>query len=253
MIAFIFPCDYFNSNKVDECFADEAQSLSSYGFETFSFSFEKAKNLDLENKTIIYRGWMLSENEYSYLEDSVRDLGGEMLTNIQQYYQAHYIRNWYQQLSKYTPESVFIDKNDLNNLSQVAKNTGWDHFFIKDYVKSLTTKRGSICTLSDINDIAEKINSLRGIEGGICLRKVHNFKTESEIRYFVFNGKLFSPNQTISQLATHISQLVALPFYSIDIIIDEEGKEWLVEIGDGQVSSFKEPWDLKEMPKIFKS
>lgn len=245
MYVYLMPSDYFNSQKIDENFEYEARILKEAKFEVYPFSIDKQKKLDFNGQKVIYRGWMLNEEEYSVLELFVKDNNGELLTSKHNYFKAHYLPNWYEDLKDLTPETVFVPNTKISSLINLAKETGWDKFFVKDFVKSLTTKEGSICDLNEIEDIVSKIDFYRGVEGGICLRKVENFDSESEIRYFVFLGRIYSPTQNIPEIVKTVADRIDLPFYSVDIIKEKEtGKEWVVEIGDGQVSSFKDPFAL---------
>ena len=109
-------------------------------------------------------------------------------------------------------------------------------------MKSVTTKNGSVDeSKSELFEVIEKIEKFKGLEGFICIREVHNFIPESEIRYFSVKGNVFSPyGENVTGMAKKIAEKFShLPFISIDIIKDQNGKEWLVEIGDGQVSDLK--------------
>lgn len=252
---FIYPSDYFDNKVVDESHSAEFNALKKSGFKTILYTDSNRKSLRIQGDICIYRGWMLSEHEYSNLEDFINASGAKMLTSKDEYFKAHYMPNWYDVLADLTPDTFVIEKNKLSDIKEIAKNTGWSRFFVKDYVKSLTTKEGSIAnSIDDVIDIASKIETFRTIEGGICLREVHDFVESSEIRYFVLNGKISSPQKiTIPKIAKEVASRISLPFFSIDIIKDINNKEWLVEIGDGQVSSFKEPWDLQGIVNFFKS
>lgn len=244
MFKFLIPSDYFDNNKFDEAFEKEVNILKQSGFDVYPYSTEKFKKIDFGGSKVIYRGWMLNNEEYSFLEHFVKENNGELLTNKVDYFNAHHLPNWYEKLKEFTPQTVFVKNTDISSLYEVAKNTGWDKFFVKDFVKSLTTKQGSICNLEEIQDIVKKIDFYRGVEGGICLRKVEDFDNNSELRYFVFQGKIYSPNnEKIPEIVIKVSDIIKLPFYSIDVIKEKySNKEWIVEIGDGQVSSYKDPW-----------
>lgn len=252
---FIYPSDYFDKKMVDEVYAEEMKSLVNAGFKAIVYNPSKRKSLEINGDVCIYRGWMLSDAEYDELEAFVHASEAKLLTNKKMYFKSHYMPNWYETLSSFTPKTLVIERQQLDEIKSIAEDSGWSDFFVKDYVKSLTTKQGSIAHgINEVSDIISKIETLRTIEGGICLREVHNFVESSEIRYFVLNGIIHSPNNLeIPDIAVEISKLINLPFYSLDIIHDYSGKEWLVEIGDGQVSSYKDPWSLDDIVKMFKS
>lgn len=231
----IYPADYFKPKEVDEMFQIEAQSFKDAGANVF------VTGQPILSGEYIYRGWMLMDSEYDDLVNNLSKYGAKLLTSKEQYFAAHHMPNWYESLSDITPETIITD---VKCLGEALQKSIWDSFFVKDYVKSLTTKRGSIATSpDDIKEIVNELESKKGLVGGICLRKVHDFDKDSEIRYFVYKGKVITPNDNIPEIVNIVQSRINLPFYSVDVIDDTAGKKWIVEIGDGQVSDLKDPWD----------
>ena len=116
---------------------------------------------------------------------------------------------------------------------------GWEAFSVKDYVKSLKTSRGSIVRdPSEIGAVVAEMEQFRGeIEGGLCVRRVERFFTDSERRYFVLDGKAFSPDdRPVPDLVQRVASRIPSPFFSVDVIQREDGALRVVEVGDGQVS-----------------
>lgn len=233
----IYPADYFNRKEVDEMFQIEAQAFKDAGANVF------VTGQPVPSGDYIYRGWMLMDNEYDELTAHLEKYGAKLLTSKEQYFAAHYLPNWYEALKDITPETIVTSVQDLDDVLYASH---WNEFFVKDYVKSLTTKRGSIASSTDdIKEIVDELESKKGLVGGICLRKVHEFDTKSEIRYFVYRGKIITPNDNIPDIVNIVQSRIKLPFYSIDVINDTGGNNWVVEIGDGQVSDLKYPWDAE--------
>lgn len=235
MIHFVYPADYFAPKTIDEAFIEEAQALEKAGI------FVQNEKSPIEmGHTYLYRGWMKTPDEYAQWGKNILHQGGQVFTRAEQYRQAHYLPEWYPHLEAFTPKSHYGSRQELDTL---IAQTGWTEFFVKDYVKSLTTERGSVAhSPEDVHAIVQTIEDWKGIEGGICLRQVHDFITDSEKRYFAWMGKVLSPDGHVSSLVKNIATVTHLPFISIDLIQDQQGKEWLVEIGDGQVSDLKSPW-----------
>ncbi len=231
----IYPADYFNLNKVDEMFEKEAMAFKNEGF-----NIQIWNGKPIESGTYIYRGWMLSEDEYNDLELFMNKNNSKLITDKMNYLNSHYLKNWYDKLSDLTPETVF---SSYENINDTINSLDWNKFFVKDYVKSLTTEQGSIANSKDeVLKILKEIDSKKGIVGGISLRKVHDFVDESEIRYFCLNGKVLTPIGNVPSIVKTVADRIKIPFFSIDVIQDNKGKEWIVEIGDGQVSDLKLPW-----------
>lgn len=253
----IYPDDYSKTGKPDEAFEQEyrcAQRLNIHclllssedmalGKYTFSHPFKS-------DSPVIWRGWMLSEDEYHQLYHAVNTHGGQMLETPEDYIHNHHITGWYETCKEFTPKTVITTTDaDFENLTNQLQ---WPAYFVKDYVKSLTTTRGSIAKNADeITEILKLIAQFRGnIEGGVSLRDVEAFITDSERRYFVLNKKIFSADDDIPEFVKKVAQCINTPFYSIDVVKNAVGELRLVEIGDGQVSDIKE-WSVEKLVEAF--
>jgi hypothetical protein len=231
----IYPADYFNRGQVDEMFQLEANAFKEAGANIYVMG--KA----VPSGEYVYRGWMLTDIEYDEFVADLAKYNATLITSKEQYLSAHHLPNWYEKMKDLTPETI---TTDVDGLDKALAETEWKDFFVKDFVKSLTTQRGSIATSKqEVKEIVADLDSRKGLVGGICLRKIHDFKKDSEIRYFSYQGKILTPTDNIPEIVKVVQSKIDLPFYSIDIIDDTDGKKWLVEIGDGQVSDLKSPWD----------
>jgi hypothetical protein len=115
----------------------------------------------------------------------------------------------------------------------------WGAYFLKDYVKSVKSRRGSIIRdPSDAELVLAEMREYRGeIEGGICVRQVEDFVSDSEQRYFVLNGEAHAADgSAIPPIVEQCALRIPSPFFSVDIIRRADGQLRLVEVGDGQVS-----------------
>src|SRR6266508_4864849 len=56
----------------------------------------------------------------------------------EEYVTAHYLPCWYAVVKEYTPETVFLD-TDVG-LAGELRRLGWEWFFVKDHVKSLSAR-----------------------------------------------------------------------------------------------------------------
>lgn len=251
----IYPANEFNSKQPDELFKDEYFAAKEAGLSCVLY-IQKQRGLEfceplIKNEEIIYRGWMLKPYVYSKLNNQIQRHGAQLITYPEYYEDCHHLPNWYDKLSQYTAQTIFCEKDD--NFYEVLKSSTWNKYFIKDYVKSLTTTRGSVAeTISDIPKIINLIEKYRGsIEGGICIREFEEYLPNTEERYFVFKNKIYSRTGFIPSIVTEITNYVYSPFYSIDIVIDVLNNYRLIEIGDGQVSDYKN-WDAEQFVQIFK-
>lgn len=187
--------------------------------------------------TVVYRGWMLSAKEYARLADAMARASATPLVSADAYLASHHLPNWYPLVAELTPDTrvLALDADWESEL----RSLGWAAFFIKDYVKSLKTSRGSIVRdPSEIGAVVEEMERFKGeIEGGLCVRRVEPFITDSERRYFVLDGKAFSPDDgPVPELVLQAARRIPSTFFSVDVIRREDGALRIVEVGDGQVS-----------------
>lgn len=271
-LSFIFPSDSFNPKQIDEFYLSQAQGLKAMGFPIFhintdeleeSFIYQlneegksiriKKEDIDLATK-FIYRGWMLNQQNHEALN---KKFFYQLKTDTDNYLFMHHLPNWYHLLNTYTIESVITNEE---NIAIDFKASGFKEGFIKDYVKSIKTGKGSIVeNQEDIDHLIESMKQYKGnIEGGLVIRKKINLQNNSETRYFVLNNQLFSPNiddndkLEMAQKIKTTLEVKNLFFYSIDIAYTQEQKPILIEVGDGQVSDYT-GWNEEHFINIFNS
>lgn len=254
----LFPSDPFNKSAVDENYAEESTALAALGFTYSLFSFEDFEAGEFKTRPalpvgeeIIYRGWMMTPEAYARLCEAVASKGGVLKTSSAQYRCCHYLPVWYELCADVTPETV-VTQRDADFVAAVA-GKHWPAYFVKDYVKSLTTQRGSVAaTPEDIAEVVSLIEQYRGaVEGGVCIRKFENLTPETEERYFVLNGKACGRDGTVPALVEEIAQRIKSPFFSVDIVSSDAGHLRLIELGDGQVSDRKK-WTAEQFASMLR-
>ncbi|MDU8350861.1 ATP-grasp domain-containing protein [Pseudomonas syringae pv. actinidiae] len=261
-VQFLFPQDVFSSRLPDHAYLEEYEAAQRAGITCSLFSYSdlaegkfnprnSVKDLLRKPQKVVYRGWMLTPLEYVTLQRGVEAAGGEMLTSAVQYEQCHYLPGWYERCQDLTPATLILSEED--DLGKAMESVSWDAFFVKDFVKSLTTKRGSIAhSLGDVIDIVDLISDFRdGLDGGICLREVEDFDPETEQRFFVLNGNAFGSDGHVPEIVRDVASRIQCPFFSVDIVLNRSGEPRLIEVGDGQVSDSKE-WSVESLIGIFR-
>ena len=246
---FLFPADPINPRITDEFFKSQAEILGVEGCSLFSLENQRLTGRLPAGSRVMYRGWMLNGEEYLLLTGLVEGAGGKMLTSPQQYLNAHYVPNWYPLLSDFTPETAMFPLEQLNSagfdLVAELRNLGWGKFFLKDYVKSLKTARGSLIdSAEDAPEVMALMEQFRGaIEGGLCVRKWEP-GLRDEQRYFIVNGEVRGVTYREPDMETlnSVAKRIDSPLFSVDIAYDANGRTRLVEIGDGQVSDLVNGW-----------
>ena len=257
---FLFPSDVIKPKTPDDAFIDQIEAFRTAGFEISIVSLEylqlgerKVYPPIPEGETIVYRGWMITQDEYAVLTDAVTRYGAEMLVNVETYLSSHHLPRWYPLISEFTPKTlVFPAEVDLQAKLEALD---WDAYFIKDYVKSLKTASGSLLRSTD--DLAQLVADMikfRGeIEGGFCVREVEEFVPDSEIRYFVVRGIPYAndPGQSIPEIVNKVAERIDSPFFSVDVVKHKDGRDRVVEVGDGQVSDIV-GWTPERLATIWK-
>lgn len=255
----LFPSDPFNKSAPDENYAEEFDAARASGLTCLLFSFEdfeggqfKTKPFITANETVLYRGWMLTPENYTGLHSAICDKGGIPKTNPMQYRHCHYLPEWYSICRDFTPETIFAPRNADFVATLAGKE--WSAYFVKDYVKSLTTQRGSVAkTPQEVAEVVSLIEQYRGsIEGGVCIREFEQLIPETEERYFVYNGQAHARDGNVPNLVHEIAQRIESPFYSVDLVLSANRDLRLIELGDGQVSDRKK-WSATQFIFIFDS
>lgn len=253
---FVFPANPLRATAVEDTFADQFAALREIGFSASLCSdavlqgIKPLRNLP-RGATIVYRGWMLKGEEYRRLAQAVASASATLLTSPMAYLAAHHLPNWYPLIAEFTPETRVFHLTA--NFEAELRFLGWQAFFVKDYVKSLKTSRGSIIhDPSEITSVVSEMKQFRGeIEGGLCVRRVEPFIADSERRYFVLDGKAFAAKgDSVPGVVERVAARIPSPFFSVDVICREDGELRIVEVGDGQVSDIV-GWSATEFAGIW--
>lgn len=249
----LFPADYFHPKTPDAEFADQAAAFAEAGHSVGVWPLLAGTVL---SGPVLYRGWMLMGEEYTELAQAVAGAGGEPVTTPGQYLAAHHLPNWAGKLAGLTPETRCWPAEalaDVAGLRDEMAALGWGEYFVKDYVKSLKTGRGSrLRDLSELGTLLADMEQFRGrIEGGLCVRRVEDFLPDTERRFFVWQGQAFAAaGAEVPELVQEVARRVELPFFSVDVVQRADGTERVVEIGDGQVSDVV-GWDAADFVRMF--
>lgn len=255
----LYPCEPFNLKQPDEQYAEEYNAALAAGLDTLLFSFEALQAGLLETSRalnpgdcMLYRGWMLTPEAYAVLVDLLHGCTAVALTSPEQYRQCHHLPQWYPLLAAHTSETVILP--DDADFEQAFAGLQWPGYFIKDYVKSLSTGNGSLVdSPREIAPLVAQMRQYRGqVEGGICVRRRESYLEETERRYFVLDGCAHGADGKVPELVRECAKRIDSPFFSVDTVMRADGVLRLVELGDGQVSDLKE-WPTKRFVGLLKS
>lgn len=254
----LFPSDPFNKSAADEAYAEEFEAARGVGLACSLFSFEDFESGEFKPRPplparveVLYRGWMLTPEGYSHLHQAVLAKGSALMTNPAQYRHCHYLPEWYSLCEEFTPETVFAPKNA--DFVALLEGKDWPAYFVKDYVKSLTTQRGSVAaTPQEVAEVVSLIEQYRGmVEGGVCVRRFEHLLPDTEERYFVFNGQAHAREGGAPPLVQELATRIDSPFFSVDLVSSESAGLRLIELGDGQVSDRKK-WPAERFASMLR-
>lgn len=145
----LFPSDPLDKAAADDVYGEELDAARSLGLPCSLFSFEgfeagefRPRPAFQAGEEVIYRGWMLKPEGYSRLHASILERGGTPKTSPAQYRRCHYLPEWYPLCEDFTPATVVLARDA--DFATALADKPWSAYFVKDYVKSLTTQRGSI-------------------------------------------------------------------------------------------------------------
>lgn len=270
------PADLLKGIKhVDEAFSGEAEFFSSNKYDIVIIDLENRKMFhngttrafeqDFNGREILYRGWMLNEEEYSLMQSMVEKRHGSMYTSVDQYLKAHHLPNWIDTFQKDTAETKLYPLS-ITPESIMEDVPEWGGYFIKDYVKSYYGHRTARNRV-ELRDICRHLMESENLQKGIvvrqeCVSLIHGTK---EIRcWWTPQGWLVAthpqhrdknsehdvPLDYLEYLNSKLHTL-GVGFVSVDLYWDIELKQWkLIEIGDGQVSGIGNMSDLPVIAQL---
>ena len=244
MYKLLFPSSYFSINKVDEDLIDEYNAAKLAGFDIVLFSYEKwfnnsklVLNNNVEDCNIIYRGWMMSPEQYKNFYNKCNEQGLHLLTSPTSYNLFHIFPNIYDKIKNDTARIVTYPLHSQIDVSSVP----FDRFMVKDYVKSVKDSRFPKYFIngveqSSFDESMKLFYELRGdlLIGGICIKEYLDL-TEEEVRVFYLNGEVLAINGYKCDLVDKYRDLGS-PYYTIDFAKLNDGSWKIIEVGDGSVS-----------------
>ena len=239
----LYPNNPLRAKQPDEQYEAEVSAVRTVGFDVSLFSLEDFQSGDFRvfpalpsTTDILYRGWMLSTEEYDRLIAGVSGVGARLAVDRAAYIASHHLPQWYASLADLTPETR-IYRPDCD-LEAELRALSWPEFFIKDYVKSLKTSVGSRITKPEqVGAVVADMRRFRGvIEGGFCVRRIESFLSDTERRYFVLDSVPHAPTGDAPPIVHECAKRLRGRFYSVDVVQRADGRLRIVEVGDGQVS-----------------
>ena len=266
----LFPSSFFSRENVDEDLQKEYDSVIVTGlFDVAIFGYSQWFDEDklLLNKKFakeqiaIYRGWMMSPEQYSNFYNLLLKKNIRLLNNPNNYRLFHLFPNIYEILKEDTAKMEIYPLHQQIDIEKLKKN--FQKFMVKDYVKSV---KGTDfpkffdhnVEQKDFDRCMEIFYNYRGdlLTGGICIKEFLDLKyygkNTNEYRVFYINNKVATVTRNSNQenntpqppkyLIEKYKNLDS-PFYTIDYAELEDGSWKIIEAGDGGVSGLPDTQD----------
>tara|TARA_R110002072_G_scaffold288014_2_gene454018 strand:+ start:1405 stop:2307 length:903 start_codon:yes stop_codon:yes gene_type:complete len=284
----IIYCDCVFDNKIIEPdYEDEKKSAINAGFTFSLISFEELTDGNIaralkyvkgqgKKELGIYRGWMLTPNQYRNLYDGLLKKNIELINSPSEYKHCHYLPESYEKIESKTPKSNWTTELNMDSILKLTKEFGDSPIIIKDFVKSEKHNWEEACFIPNATDsnkvksTVEKFIELRGnsLNEGLVFRQFEEleFLTEhsksgmpltKEFRIFFANKKIvkvfdywdegeYGETKPELQDFNKIAQNINSKFFTMDVA-KKKGGDWIImELGDGQVAGLPDNADKNE-------
>jgi hypothetical protein len=287
----LFCEDPFEKNKIDPDFEEEYLSAKENSFPVILFNFDdfaisndinsaikRIKATDQATLTI-YRGWMLTPNQYDELYQALLSKNYRLINTTSEYQNCHYLPDSLKFIENKTARTIFEKFSDDESVKKLIEKTKIfkdNPVIIKDFVKSEKHDWHTACFVpiaSDTENLRQIINNFIALRGkylneGIVIREFLNLNNltnhsksgmpiKEEYRLFFFDKKLLGMfeyweegHYLLSKPDTkefeQIAQGVESNFFTMDIARKTNGELVIIELGDGQVSGLPNKVDKKE-------
>jgi hypothetical protein len=215
----------------------------------------------------VYRGWMLRSEAYAGLFDALLGRGVRLLTSPEEYAACHHAPGSYALLKNWMARMTWVPLPAIDDQVEVRASLapfGSSAVILKDFVKSQAPGYWSeACYISDASDqghvdrVVGRFRELQGdsLIGGLVFKAYIPLRPTGapahEYRAFFVGGRVVGcwPRSNLAreldppptELMAQVAVMVPSPFASADFGVDQTGRWWLLEVGDGQVSGLPEP------------
>ena len=270
----LLPSDPLRPRSTDPHFLSEAQAARELGFDVALVDHDAlvAGHADEAVARVphfydaVYRGWMVSSDQYRALEAALSAREAALRTTSASFKSAHELPGWYEALTAHTPESFWSVGSDAGAIAGLCARFGSGPAVLRDYVKSMKHYWAEACFVPDVaytasaDRIARRFIELRddSFTGGLVLRRFEEF-SGPEVRTWWVRGQrvlttahpdtpndLPDPSLALPDLTPTIEAL-GLAFVTVDFALRGDDQWRVVELGDGQVSdrpATTDPGDL---------
>jgi len=269
----LFPSSYFGISKVDEDLqAEYDAAINTELYEIVLFDYQswfndgkiKLNKIMNEEKTAVYRGWMMKPDMYDIFYNQLLEKNIRLVTNPQQYGLMHVFPNVYEKLMDDTARMMIFPLNEMIDVEIIKAS--FERFMVKDYVKSVKGTEfprffDNTIEQDEFNKWMDVFYKYRGnlLTGGICIKEFLQLKRygdkTNEYRVFYINHEIATVSRNSGQgiyaplppqeLIEKYNNLES-DYYTIDYAELTDGTWKIIEAGDGEVSGLSENQDYEQ-------
>jgi len=215
----------------------------------------------------VYRGWMLRSEAYAGLFIALLERGVRLLTSPEEYTACHHAPGSYALLKNWMARMTWVPLPAIDDQVEVRASLapfGSSALILKDFVKSQAAGYWiQACYIPNASEqdqvdrVVARFRELQGdsLVGGLVFKAYIPLQPSGapayEYRAFFVGGRVVGcwPRSDLArelgpppaELMAQVAMKVHSPFASADFGMDQSGRWWLLEVGDGQVSGFPEP------------
>jgi len=213
----------------------------------------------------LYRGWMLSPDQYAALHAALTERGLAPVTSPAAYRHTHWLPESYAAIERWTAPSAWLPVTELtvDRAVALARTFGPRPLVVKDYVKSRKHEWFDACFIpfaddeANVRRVVENFLRLQDghVVGGLVFREFVDFARIGlhaksrlplvrEYRFFVLDGRPFfvapywaegqyGESAPSADVLAAILPRVKSRFYAADVAEKSAGGWMLVELNDG--------------------
>jgi hypothetical protein len=217
----------------------------------------------------LFRGWMMTPAQYTALYEALQSKGLTLINDPAAYRHCHYSPENYPLIESYTAPSVWVPYDETFSMEKVIAALtpfGDKSLILKDYVKSRKHEWAEACFIPSASDTAhvervvQRFLELQGedLNEGLVFREYLPFRpltTHSksgmpltvEYRCFVLDGDIvltlpyweegdYAIEPPPLESFRGVARRIPSRCFTMDIAQHEDGRWFIVELGDGQVA-----------------
>ena len=283
MTLVLFPSAPLNLREIDEDFDVERQAAKKAGLSTALLDHTRlvmgeplaalAAVGDYQGEAI-YRGWMLTPNQYDRLYTTLASRGVTLLNEPAAYRTCHYLPDSYGYIEPHTARSVWTPLSGEPNFEAIGtllSDFDSKPLIVKDYVKSQKHYWDEACFIPRADDRAAVERVVRrflelqaeDLNEGLVFREFLPLKRigthpmsgmplSAEFRIFWLDAEPLLSHRYWAELGPFdsplpfddlrlIAEQIPSRFFTMDVAFLESGEVTIVELGDGQVAGLPSP------------